>query len=109
MHANMWNSLKGKKSGRGWETLVGYTVKQLEKHLKKRFADGMTWGLFLQGKIHIDHKIPISVFNYEKPEDDDFKKCWALKNLQPLWAKDNVSKNNNLDKHFQPSLIFIES
>lgn len=106
MRANMWYSLKDVKAGRNWEQLVGFTVKQLEKHLKKLFTNGMTWELFLEGKIHIDHKIPISVFNYEKPEDDDFKKCWALKNLQPLWAKDNLIKHAKLDRHFQPSLVF---
>jgi 5-methylcytosine-specific restriction endonuclease McrA len=53
---------------------------------------------------HIDHKIPISVFNFEKPEDYDFKRCWNLKNLQPLEKFKNMSKGNRLDKHFQPSL-----
>jgi hypothetical protein len=53
---------------------------------------------------HINHVIPISAFNFSSPEDIDFKKCWALKNLRPLWAKDNFSKNARLDKPFQPSL-----
>jgi 5-methylcytosine-specific restriction endonuclease McrA len=53
---------------------------------------------------HIDHIIPKAAFNYEKPEDIDFKKCWALKNLQPLWAKENHEKKDKLLKPFQPSL-----
>jgi len=45
------------------------------------------------------------VFNFTNPDHMDFKKCWALKNLQPMWAKDNIIKGAKLDKHFQPSLL----
>ena len=98
-------SLYGKKNGHHWESLVGYTAEQLKKHLEKNFTEGMTWELFLKGKIHIDHKIPIAVFNFKKPEDLDFKRCWALSNLQPLWAIDNHKKHAKLNKPFQPSLL----
>jgi hypothetical protein len=27
-----------------------------------------------------------------KPEHRDFKRCWALKNLQPMWEKENLEK-----------------
>lgn len=98
-------ALKGNKNGWHWETLIGYTVTDLKKHIKKKFTKGMTWELFLKGKIEIDHKIPISAFNFSKPEHTDFKKCFSLKNLQPLWAKDNRSKGAKLEKPFQPSLL----
>jgi hypothetical protein len=48
---------------------------------------------------------PITAFNFNTPEDIDFKRCWALSNLQPLWARDNLSKQNKLIKPFQPSLL----
>ena len=96
---------KGSKNGRCWETLVGYTVDQLIKRLKKTLPKGYIWQDYLDGKLHIDHKIPISVFNFETPENIDFKKCWALKNLQLLPVKENLSKHNKIDKHFQPSLL----
>ena len=99
-------SIKGNKNGRRWEDLVGYTLEQLKKHLEKQFYDGMTWEKFFKSEIHIDHKIPIAVHNFEKPEDEDFKRCWALKNLQPLWAQENLSKHAKITKPFQPSLIF---
>lgn len=86
-----------------WESLVNYTVDDLKKHLEGLFVDGMSWDN--RSEWHIDHKIPISAFNFEKPSDMDFKKCWALSNLQPLWAKENLQKNNKLNKPFQPSLI----
>jgi len=31
------------------------------------------------------------------PNSEDFKKCWALNNLQPLWAKDNLNKRDKWD------------
>lgn len=99
-------ALKGNKKGRSWEKLVGYSLNQLKRHLEKQFQPGMNWRNYGFYGWHIDHEIPISAFNFEKPEDMDFKKCWALSNLQPMWAKENIAKSNNLQKLFQPSLRF---
>ena len=90
------------KKGRSWESLVGYTIFDLKKHLEKQFTPGMSWENY--GKWHVDHKIPVSVFNFTHPEHPDFKRCWELKNLQPLWAKENLKKGAKLEKHFQPRL-----
>lgn len=98
-------SLRGNKNGRHWEDLVGYTLDDLKKHLEKQFKDGMNWDNYGKNGWHIDHKIPISAFNFTKPEHRDFKRCWALSNLQSLWAIDNMVKHNKLTKHFQPSLL----
>ena len=99
-------SLKGTKSHRPWEGLIGYTVNDLKRYLEKQFSDGMSWDNYGLRGWHIDHIIPISVFNFEKAEDIDFKRCWALNNLRPLWATHNLKKGNKIDKQFQPSLIF---
>jgi 5-methylcytosine-specific restriction endonuclease McrA len=94
---------RGSKTGRRWEGLVGYTVDQLKAHLEKGFKSGMTWDNY--GPYwHIDHKIPVSAFNFSTPDDIDFKRCWSLNNLQPLEARLNEQKGNRLDKPFQPSL-----
>lgn len=99
-------SLKGNKNGRHWETLVGYNLKDLFKRLKSTIPEGYTWQDFMQGKLHIDHIIPISVFNFTKSEHIDFKHCWALSNLRLLPAKENLRKQNKLYKPFQPALKF---
>jgi len=104
MRCLIWQGLKNNKSGRKWQELTGYSIDELRAHLEKQFKDGMTWEHFLSGNIHIDHKIPRAAFNYSHPEDIDFKKCWALKNLQPLWAIDNLSKGDKINEPFQPSL-----
>ena len=96
-------SLKGNKNGRSWEYLVGFTLNQLKVHLEGQFVDGMTWENY-GSEWHIDHVIPKSVFNFYIPEHIDFKRCWSLKNLQPLWAKENLVKHNKLERPFQPYL-----
>lgn len=100
----IWHCLKKNKGNRHWPDLVGYTVDQLKRHLEKKFTDGMTWEKFMAGEIHIDHKIPKAAFNFNTPEDIDFERCWALKNLQPMWAKENIQKSDKVDRPFQPSL-----
>ena len=94
--------LSGRKNYRHWENLVGYTLEELMAHLSIRFQDGMSFDNY--GKWHIDHIVPLSAFNFDTPEQIDFKRCWALKNLQPMWAKDNIQKYNKLSGHFQPML-----
>jgi len=100
----MYKSLKGSKNGNHWEDLVGYTLSDLIKRLKKTMPKGYDWNDFMQGGLHIDHIIPKSVFNYTKPEHIDFKRCWALNNLRLLPAKENLIKGSKLSRPFQPAL-----
>ena len=97
-------SLKGNKNDRKWEILVGYSLEVLIKRLKSTMPKGYTWQDYLEGRLHIDHVIPKSVFNYTKSEHIDFNNCWALKNLQLLPAKENIIKDNKLNRPFQPAL-----
>jgi len=71
------------KYGHYFDTL-GYTPKQLIEHLEKQFNNGMTWENY--GEWHIDHIKPISSFIFESSENEEFKKCWSLENLQPMWG-----------------------
>lgn len=92
--ASVWNALKANKKGRSWEALVGYDLNKLKLHLESKFTEGMTWDKYLKGEIHLDHIKPTASFNFINPEDEGFKQCWALENLQPLWASDNRKKND---------------
>jgi hypothetical protein len=94
--------LRGSKVSRRTFDLLGYTSKQLMAHLEKKFDPHMSWENY--GAWHIDHKIPLSAHNYETPDDIDFKRAWALKNLQPMWGPENISKGAKLAAPFQPSL-----
>lgn len=70
-----------------WESVVGYTLAQLRRHLERRFERGMTWANY--GQWHIDHIHPIVSFNFSSTDSEAFRLCWALKNLRPLWAREN--------------------
>lgn len=100
----IWDSIRKYKSGRHWEDLVGYKLADLIKRLKKTMPKGYTWQDYLEAKLHIDHIIPISVLNFDSPDQIDFKRCWALENLQLLPAKENLIKHNKLFRPFQPAL-----
>lgn len=43
-----------------------------------------------------DHARPIASFNFNSPDDKEFKDCWALSNLRPLEAKENMSKGSRI-------------
>uniref|UniRef100_A0A6H2A6L9 Putative HNH endonuclease n=1 Tax=viral metagenome TaxID=1070528 RepID=A0A6H2A6L9_9ZZZZ len=101
-------ALGKQKESRHWEDLVEYKLSHLVGHLKKSIPHGYSWQDFLNGDLHLDHIIPKRVFNYKSAIDIDFKKCWALTNLQLLPAEENMKKNGRLDKPFQPSFAFVK-
>lgn len=90
-------SIKQGGNGRHWETLVGYTLYDLMRHLESQFTKGMTWENYGRYGWHIDHIRPLADFNFISTDDSDFRVCWSLWNLQPLWAKDNHKKSNKVE------------
>jgi len=87
-------ALRGGKNGRPWERLVGYTAEELRRHIERQFLPGMTWAD--AGKFHIDHIRPLASFHFDSAEHPDFRAAWALTNLRPMWAADNISKGAKL-------------
>lgn len=71
-----------------YEEIIGYTQDEFIHHIESQFEDGMTWDR--RSEFHIDHIKPIKAFIDEGVTD--IKIINALSNLQPLWAKDNMSK-----------------
>ena len=104
MRSAITRCMNGEKNGRHWFDIVGYNLEDLMGHIEKQFDDGMAWDNY--GDWEIDHRIPLSAFNFKTHEDIDFQKAWSLSNLQPLWKFDNRSKGAKLEAPFQPSLAF---
>lgn len=79
---------------RGAFDLLGYTADDLRSHLAAQFRDGMNWSNYgLYGdKWHVDHIRPLSSFKLP----DQLIECFALENLQPLWAAENLAKGARL-------------
>jgi hypothetical protein len=94
LSADLRAAIKMKSGSRASFRNLGYTAAQLRQHIERQFVDGMTWDAFNQGDIHIDHIIPKAAFDLS--DFEQWRKCWCMSNLRPLWAKDNVSKGAEL-------------
>lgn len=93
----IWTALRephNRKRSARLKLLVGFTTRKLARHLESQFCDGMSWDNY--GKWEIDHIVPVSHFDFKSVDDKGFKACWALENLRPLWATDNLKKNSKL-------------
>lgn len=104
IHATL--KARGSRKSQRWEEMVGYSIEDLVKRLKRTMPKGCTWDDFLAGLLHIEHIVPLSAFNFREASDLDFRRAWALTNLRLLPGPDNLSKADSLDGQFQPSLSF---
>lgn len=59
---------------------------ELRRHIASQFLPGMSWANY--GEWHLDHIKPRSTFRLP----DEVLECFALSNLRPLWAIDNISQ-----------------
>ena len=70
--------------------LIGGSVLELMRHLEAMFKSGMSWDNY--GKWHIDHIRPCASFDLTEPGQQML--CFNWKNLQPLWAVENLVKSS---------------
>ncbi|MBS0364916.1 MAG: hypothetical protein JSR67_03720 [Proteobacteria bacterium] len=77
-------------SSKLWARRLGYSADQLRQHLEANFLPGMAWSN--SRDWHIDHIRPVCSFYFTSPEEPQFRECYALSNLRPLWRKDNARK-----------------
>lgn len=82
---------KNVKSGSSVNDL-GCSISELKAYLESKFQPGMSWDNWSRDGWHIDHIIPLSSFDLSNTEE--LKKACHYTNLQPMWAKDNLSKSN---------------
>jgi len=73
--------------------MLPYSPQDLKEHIEKQFDEKMNWDNY-GDYWHIDHIIPQAALPYESLEDKNFQKCWALENLQPLEAVENIRKGS---------------
>jgi len=93
MSCKINSCLKGLRNKLYKEDVIGYNIKELREHLEKQFDENMSWDNYCK-YWWVDHIKPISLFNYKKPEDKEFKECWSLKNLQPMEKIENIKKRD---------------
>jgi hypothetical protein len=80
------------KGGQSWKALVGFSLEELKTHIERQFLPGMSWENMEEW--HIDHILPLASFEFSETTGPGFKAAWALTNLRPLWAEDNISKKD---------------
>lgn len=73
------------------ENLLGANWKTVMRHIESQFTFGMSWENY--GEWHIDHKKPLATAKTEK----QLIKLCNYTNLQPLWAEDNMRKQDKID------------
>tara|TARA_B100001175_G_scaffold313415_1_gene320978 strand:- start:1325 stop:2239 length:915 start_codon:yes stop_codon:yes gene_type:complete len=93
LRSRLRSALKSKNAIKSTKTLdlIGCSTSFLMGYLDAKFTEGMTWEN--HGEWHIDHIKPCAKFNLLI--EDEQRKCFHYTNLQPLWAKDNLSKSSN--------------
>lgn len=74
------------------EKLLGCSFDKAKQHLEDRFCRGMKWENY--GRWHIDHIVPCSFFDLTDAYQQ--RMCFNYRNLQPMWAKENISKCNRV-------------
>tara|TARA_Y100000310_G_scaffold267837_1_gene280082 strand:- start:55 stop:705 length:651 start_codon:yes stop_codon:yes gene_type:complete len=93
--ASVYDMLVGRKKYKSILQCLPYTMLQLKEHLESQFDEHMTWENY--GTYwHMDHIYPQSKLPYDSVDHDNFKRAWALNNLQPLEAAANIRKGNKI-------------
>ncbi len=95
------------KNGQSSSKYLQYSIQELKTHIEKQFEAWMNWDN--QGKYdpttwddnnpetwtwNIDHIVPQSKLTYTSMDEENFQKTWALTNLRPLSAKQNILDGN---------------
>ena len=104
------------KNGKSSKSFFPFTKNELKIHIEKQFSllenlyNGEIWMTWENHGIynpktwndnnpstwtwHLDHIIPQSKLCYSSMEDGNFRLCWALSNLRPYSAKQNILDGN---------------
>lgn len=94
--------LQGRRKSLPTLKLVGCSLEQLRQHIEKQFQPGMTWENYGTA-WHVDHKRPCADFS-NLLDIAQQKECFHFLNFQPLWAEQNLIKNDRLDGFVEPAI-----
>jgi 5-methylcytosine-specific restriction endonuclease McrA len=88
-------ALKKQGATKGGKTFahLDYTPRELYEHIEAQFDENMTWENY-GSYWHLDHIIPQAALPYDSLKHPNFKKAWAIDNLQPLEKSENIQKSS---------------
>lgn len=86
--------MQGKPGARDLSGIVGYSREALRAHMARQFKGRMDWATYSRGKNIregwvIEHIVPKRLFG-----PDQVAEAYALTNLRPYWARDNIRKGS---------------
>jgi len=73
--------------------ILGCDFETFRIHIEKQFTKGMNWDN--RSEWHLDHIYPVSLAK----DEQHLIELNHYTNFQPLWAIDNISKNNKIVEH----------
>lgn len=74
---------------------LGCNISEFKVYLESLFQEDMSWDNYGKDGWHIDHIKPLASFDLTNREQ--LLEACHFTNLQPLWAKDNLSKGAKID------------
>jgi len=83
--------------------MFGCDILQLRHHIEKQFKVFMTVNNHGKSGWHLDHRIPCKAFDLSNPLHQ--RVCFWYKNLQPMWASENIKKNDKYKEEDKQALI----
>ena len=92
LRRRLYTAIKGDYKSGSAVADIGCTISELKVYIDSKFLPGMSWENY--GRWHIDHKEPLD--NFDLTNRTELLAACHYTNLQPLWAKDNLTKSNKV-------------
>ena len=83
-------AVKGEFKGGSAVSDLGCSIGEFKFYIEGKFKPGMSWDNWSKTGWHLDHIKPLSSFDLTNRKE--FLVACNYKNIQPLWAADNLSK-----------------
>ena len=100
LHQNISRMLRNQLHRKSKHTVeyIGCSIPFLMQYFEALFypgKDNQPMTMENYGEWHIDHIIPLSIFNANNK--DAINACWNYNNLRPMWGPENMSKSNHIE------------
>lgn len=78
---------------------LGCSVEEFKAHIESQFVEGMSWDNHSRGEEcwHLDHIKPLATLK-DISDIDALKEICHYTNYQPLWEKDNLTKQDKYEE-----------
>lgn len=78
---------------------LGCTIEEFKQHIEKQFVEGMSWDNHSRGEQcwHLDHIKPLASLT-DITDTNKLKEICHYTNYQPLWERDNLSKQDKYEE-----------